>query len=126
MIKLKEIEERCKKATTGPWQSDIRVGCMAIYAGLPINCLDGIQNRLIRYKHGVPAPTKEAYWTVDDQDVSDNEFIARSRTDLPECVRLLREYKRTLAWLLSRGGLAWTSNEHKEIIQLLSEVHDET
>lgn len=91
MIKLKEIEERCKKATTGPWQSDIRVGCMAIYAGLPINCLDGIQNRLIRYKHGVPAPTKEAYWTVDDQDVSDNEFIAHARQDIPDLLELVEE-----------------------------------
>ena len=85
---LDEIRKRLKAATPGPWTSDLRNGCMAVYAGPHRNCLAGVESEVIRYKHGYQRPD-DSGWTTTPQDEADNDFIAHAPEDIAKLLNLV-------------------------------------
>lgn len=78
----------CDAATKGPWISDIRNGCMAIYPGKEkINCLAGASETALHYKQG--HRDDENQWRVDPEDEANNDFIANARTAHPRALDII-------------------------------------
>lgn len=87
---LKAIEERANKATRGPWNFDLRVGCVGVYPGEQISCFSYADTKtFIFYRHGICDDT--GIWHVGEQDKHDALYIAHARTDIP---RLIAEVRR--------------------------------
>ena len=65
------------KNTPGPWNLDIRVGCIAIYSGPKENCLSHMHNspRTMFYKSGEWDKEKKC-WNTDPQDEANARLIA--------------------------------------------------
>lgn len=66
------------KFTPGPWICDIRVGCVAVYAGEPRNCLSGVSGDALFYKPGYKTENANglAQWNTNPQDEANAHLIA--------------------------------------------------
>lgn len=95
---IDEILEAAEKATPGPWNADIRVGCIAVYPGNPLSgCIDNGMRRLA-YFSGKELKNPDGTfdrWTVDEQDGYDAILISGA-PQLATEVRRLREWKKVL------------------------------
>ena len=112
---LKEIREREKKASKGPWKSDVRNGCMAVYNGPHKNCLAGIERFCIHYKHGIYK--EDGVWFVEQQDCNDNDFIAHARTDIPKLLELIDRAREII-------GYYYAETESEEAWRFLKDTEE--
>lgn len=77
---LNEIKKVAESATPGKWNYDERVGCVAVYAGKEVNCMDELEKeRRIYYQGGYQVNDEKGqfkHWDVAKQHLSDAKFIA--------------------------------------------------
>ena len=82
------------------WICDIRVGCVAVYAGEKQNCLSGLSESFIFYKNG---KLRKNGWTVLKKDVANAKRIVHCVNNFDELLEAckwaktyLNKYKDTL------------------------------
>jgi hypothetical protein len=84
------------KYTKGPWICDIRVGCIAVYAGEKKNCLSGVEKSCILYKHGKLNNNK---WTISKEDEANARLISAAPDLYEACKAFEQAFEQ--AWQLS-------------------------
>jgi len=127
---INDIEERCSRATPGPWKCDHRSGCIAIYVGEHRNCLSGIDRDkdCIHYNGSGIYNESSGCWEMQQQARDNAEFIAASRTDVVALVaevrRLNAENFQLASWQCVRlDGSGLTGDDHgHQYCQLDKEV----
>lgn len=99
---LKRLKALADAATPGPWISDIRPGCVAVYPGKPENCLSEARAWAVHYKGG--HWDADGGWTVDSETVANNQFIAAARQAVPDLCAEVEALREALRRLLRSGG----------------------
>lgn len=104
-MNLSEIKAREQKATKGPW--------MARIGAAPCGCCDVIAAKKIKHLREEVDVCERVY------DTNDSEFIAHSRTDVPELVRAVEELRSAITFI---SNMAWMSDypsTKQVLVQLL-------
>jgi hypothetical protein len=118
MLNLKEVSERCERATKGPWDG--------YYGKNHVSISSPVENCRIYISQRDSICLPETF----KRQKSDANFIAHSRTDLPEAIRLLRSsaeiIRDLLDLLVADTGDPRQPARVKIANEWLMEVSDET
>jgi hypothetical protein len=78
------LKAKLEWTTEGPWRFDKRVGCVAVYEGPPINCIENEKENLIHYsERGVESDERAGTHAMPHSTAADAELIAFSRSAVP-------------------------------------------
>lgn len=100
---LQRLKRMCEDACPKPWTYDERIGCVAVYAGHKVNCIDETKGSLLYYASGYKNEKEE--WEVSPHDCANARFIASSRTAMPALIELCEALERRLIAISPTAGV---------------------
>lgn len=101
--------------TKGKWIADVRVGCVAVYTGEKVNCIDESQGRRLYYANGYQLKDENGDfvgWEVEPEKVANAHLIAAA-PDMYEALNaLVRAYNNMSIPELCKQHELWQAAEN--------------
>lgn len=91
------------KHTPGPWTADIRIGCLAVYAGEHRNCLSDVEESAIHYQSGRGIRKPDSFRYLSEEQIANAKLIAAAPELLASCKDLLALCKRAANYAFENG-----------------------
>ena len=78
---LQEIKERLEQSNSKDWTLDIRGGCLAVYRGEKVNCIQNLgEERTVYYANGYR--NENGAWNNYTDKLNDATFISNAHSDI--------------------------------------------